>query len=172
MKIRTASISDLSAVTEVEAECFPPAEAAGRASMEQRLKTYPDHFWVLEDEGKIVGFVNGMVTDEMHLSDDMYDDASLHDENGAWQMIFGVDTVPAYRKRGCASKLLTYVIGEAKKQNRRGLVLTCKDALVQFYAKFGFVDEGMSESVHGGVPWHEMRLTFILKGMELCPGGL
>ncbi len=144
MKIRTASISDLSAVTEVEAECFPPAEAAGRASMEQRLKTYPDHFWVLEDEGKIVGFVNGMVTDEMHLSDDMYDDASMHDENGAWQMIFGVDTVPAYRKRGCASKLLTYVIG----------------------------DEGMSESVHGGVPWHEMRLTFILKGMELCPGGL
>ena len=150
MKIRTASISDLSAVTEVEAECFPPAEAAGRASMEQRLKTYPDHFWVLEDEGKIVGFVNGMVTDEMHLSDDMYDDASMHDENGAWQMIFG----------------------EAKKQNRRGLVLTCKDALVQFYAKFGFVDEGMSESVHGGVPWHEMRLTFILKGMELGPGGL
>ena len=59
------------------------------------------------------------------------------------------------------------VSGEAKKQNRRGLVLTCKDALVQFYAKFGFVDEGMSESVHGGVPWHEMRLTFILKGMEL-----
>ena len=45
-------------------------------------------------------------------------------------------------------------------QGRRGLVLTCKDRLVHYYAKFGFVSEGVSSSTHGGVVWYQMRLTF------------
>lgn len=53
----------------------------------------------------MVGFVNGLVTDEPNLQDQMYEDAALHDERGAWQMIFGVDTIPSYRRRGCAGQL-------------------------------------------------------------------
>ena len=49
---------------------------------------------------------------------------------------------------------------QARTQGRRGLVLTCKERLVHFYAKIGFVDEGISESTHGGVVWHKMRLMF------------
>lgn len=52
------------------------------------------------------------------------------------------------------------MIGEAKAQGRRGVVLTCKDALVHYYAKFGFVDEGISQSTHGDVVWRQMRVTF------------
>ena len=82
---------------------------------------------------------------QMNLTsgDEMYEDASLHNENGAWQMIFGVDTIPEYRCRGCAAALLNHVICEAKAQGRKGLVLTCKDKLVHYYAKFGFVSEGV-----------------------------
>ena len=47
-----------------------------------------------------------------------------------------------------------------KKQERKGLVLTCKDHLVHYYAKFGFENEGVSESEHGGVKWNQMRLKF------------
>ena len=49
---------------------------------------------------------------------------------------------------------------DARQQGRRGLVLTCKDRLVPYYAKFGFADEGMSDSNHGGVAWHQMRVRF------------
>ena len=42
----------------------------------------------------------------------------------------------------------------------QGLVLTCKDRLVHYYAGFGFVSEGVSGSTHGGVVWYQMRLTF------------
>ena len=56
--------------------------------------------------------------------------------------------------------LLKRAIDDAGKQGRRGLVLTCKERLVPYYAKFGFVNEGVSSSTHGGVTWHQMRLTF------------
>ena len=161
MNIRNGRISDVDELTAIEAECFPAAEAAERKSFEDRLKHYADHFWILEDDnGKIISFVNGMVTDEEHLTDKMYENASMHNENGAWQMIFGVNTLPKYRKNGYAETVLRRVIDDAKKQGRKGLVLTCKEKLIHFYGKLGFVDEGVSDSEHGGVMWHEMRLTF------------
>lgn len=161
MNIRNGRISDVDELTAIEAECFPAAEAAERKSFEDRLKHYADHFWILEDDnGKIISFVNGMVTDEEHLTDKMYENASMHNENGAWQMIFGINTLPKYRKNGYAEMVLRRVIDDAKKQGRKGLVLTCKEKLIHFYGKLGFVDEGVSDSEHGGVVWHEMRLTF------------
>ena len=158
--IRTATLADLEELTQVEAACFPPAEAATREEFRARLAAYPDHFWLLYDRGRLVSFVNGMVTQEADLADEMYDNANLHNENGPWQMIFGVDTRPAYRRRGCAQLLLERVIADARDQGRKGLVLTCKEHLLHYYAKFGFVSEGISQSVHGNVQWYQMRLTF------------
>ena len=160
MLIRTATIEDLDAVTAVEAECFPPAEAATRSDFEQRLAHYSNHFWLMFDEDKLIAFVDGMVTDTADLTDDMYEDASLHKEDGAWQMIFGVNTIPEYRRHGCAGALIQRAISDARAQGRKGLVLTCKDKLIHYYAKFGFVNEGVSASVHGNVTWYQMRLTF------------
>lgn len=160
MRIRTASEADLEAITKIEEICFPAAEAAGRKSFANRLEVFPNHFWLLEDEGNIIGFVNGMVTDKSWLSDDMYEDAKLHDEKGRWQMIFGLDVLPQYRCQGCGAMLLEHVIACAKEQGRSGIVLTCKDKLIPYYEKFGFVNEGRSASVHGQVTWNDMRLTF------------
>ena len=160
MLIRTASMQDLDAVSLVEAECFPAAEAATRADFEHRLTYYSNHFWLLFDNEKLVSFVDGFVTNAADLTDDMYENAALHDEEGAWQMIFGVNTSPTYRHRGCAALLLERAIEDARSQGRKGLVLTCKEWLIHYYAKFGFVNEGVSESVHGNAVWYQMRLTF------------
>lgn len=161
MHIRTATPADAAALAAVEAACFPPAEAATAEEIADRLACYADHFWLLEeDDGTLVSFVDGMVTDESKLRDEMYETAALHNENGTWQMIFGVNTLPAYRRRGCAGAVLERVIADARAQGRRGCVLTCKDKLVHYYEKFGFVNEGVSQSIHGGVVWYDMRLTF------------
>ena len=90
----------------------------------------------------------------------MYENAALHNESGAWQMIFGVNTLPAYRRQGCAGRVMERVIADARAQGRRGCVLTCKAALVHFYETFGYVNEGRSTSTHGGAEWYDMRLTF------------
>ena len=160
MLIRTATMEDLEAVAAVEAECFPPAEAATKEAFAKRLEYYGNHFWLMYDGDKLISFVDGFVTDEADLTDEMYEKAELHKEHGAWQMIFGVNTVPSYRKRGCAGELIKRAIADAKAQGRKGLVLTCKDRLISYYAKFGFVNEGVSESVHGNAVWNQMRLTF------------
>lgn len=159
--IRTATLQDLDAVTAVEAACFPPAEAASKDEFYDRLTYYANHFWLLFEGDTLISFVDGMVTDDKDLTDDMYARAALHNEQGAWQMIFGVNTMPLYRKNGYAGRLLQAAIADARRQKRRGLVLTCKDRLISYYGEFGFLDEGVtSKSVHGGAIWHQMRLTF------------
>jgi predicted GNAT family acetyltransferase len=160
MLIRTATIEDLNAVAAVEAACFPPAEAATIEEFKERLKYYANHFWLMFDEDKLIAFVDGFATDEHDLTDDMFAKAELHNENGKWQMIFGVNTIPEYRKHGYAGMLIKRAIDDAKHQGRLGLVLTCKDKLVNYYSKFGFVNEGKCDSQHGGVSWNQMRLTF------------
>ena len=154
-------MEDLTAIAAVEAECFPAAEAAVKAEFEQRLRYYGNHFWLMFDGDRLIAFVDGFVTDEPDLTDEMYERAEMHNEEGKWQMIFGVNTIPQYRKRGYAGELIQRAIDDAKVQGRDGLVLTCKDRLVDYYAKFGFVNEGKSgKSQHGGVSWNQMRLVF------------
>lgn len=160
MEIRTATIQDLDAITALEAACFPPAEAASKESFRERLNAFGDHFWLLFDGDVPVSMVNGMVTDLPDLTDAMYHDAGMHDPEGAWQMIFGVDTHPDYRRKGYAERVLNHVIAEVKEQGKAGLVLTCKEELLHYYAKFGFVSEGLSASDHGGAVWYQMRLSF------------
>ena len=160
MEIRTAKLEDLEAITAVEAECFPAAEAATKEEFAERLAYYAEHFWLLFDDDRLIAFVDGMVTDETDLNDEMYEKAQLHNPEGTWQMIFGVNTLPDYRKQGYAGKLIEAAIADAKAQGRKGLVLTCKEKLLHYYAKFGFVNEGVSSSTHGNVLWYQMRLTF------------
>ncbi len=161
MIIRNATMQDLEQIAAVEAECFPTAEAATREEFQARIQSYGDHFWLMFDGEKLIAFVDGFVTDEANLTDEMYEQAFMHDANGAWQMIFGVNTIPEYRRQGCAAALLRRAVDDAKKQGRKGLVLTCKEALIPYYSRFGFEDEGISDkSVHGNVVWHQMRLTF------------
>lgn len=160
MIIRTATMDDLQAMAAVEAECFPAAEAATEEEFAERLKYYGNHFWLMFEEEKLIAFVDGFVTDEPNLTDEMYEKAELHNENGAWQMIFGVNTIPSHRRHGYAGRLIQRAIEDAKAQGRKGLVLTCKDRLVSYYAKFGFKNEGVSESTHGNVVWYQMRLEF------------
>ncbi|MGM9760120.1 MAG: GNAT family N-acetyltransferase [Parabacteroides sp.] len=158
--LRRATWADLDAVTALEAACFPPAEAADREAFDWRLRSYASHFWVLEMAGRIISFVNGPVTRESDLVDEMFASPRFCDESGEWQMIFGVATHPDYQRQGWASLVMRRFIADAKENGCKGVVLTCKELKIPFYARFGYQDEGISSSTHGGVPWHQMRLTF------------
>jgi ribosomal protein S18 acetylase RimI-like enzyme len=160
MIIRKATLLDLSAVTAIEAACFPAAEAATEHDFRARLQVYPNHFWLLEDNHSLVGFINGMVTNEPVIHDEMYVNAHLHNESGNWQAIFGVNTLPECRCRGYAAKMMQQVIEDAKAEARKGCILNCKEVLVHYYEKFGFTNMGRSKSTHGGAVWYDMQLIY------------
>lgn len=153
------SDDDLS-LSELENLCFPEAEAATLDTFKKRLEKYKDQFIVAELDGKVIGVVNGPVTMEADLTDEMYADTNYHVENGQWKMIFGVDTHPDFRGQHLASRSMERTIEKARAEGRKGLVLTCKENLIGFYERFGFVNEGISGSEHGGALWYQMRLQF------------
>lgn len=157
---RTAQPSDLDRVTEIEYICFPAEQAATRAAFEQRIKTFPSHFILLEHEGTPIGFVNGAVLDARYIEDEMYERTDSHNERGAYQSVYGLDVLPEYRGRGLAHKLMAQLIDQAKKEGRRGVTLTCLDEKIGFYETMGFKNEGVSDSSHGGVVWNNMIFEF------------
>ena len=158
--IRQAEVCDLDTVTELEKSCFPIAEAADRKAFELRLRNYPECFYILEKDGKVISMINGMTTNCNDLCDEMYSGTDMYAPDGKWLMLFGVATLPENQHVGFASQLMKSVIDDAKKRSRNGIVLTCKKELIPFYEKFGYISEGISHSEHGGAVWYQMRLTF------------
>ena len=166
-RIKKASLKDLEQVAEVEAVCFPAAEAADREAFRARLSSFPGHFLVMEEEGKIIGFINGMVTDQETITDDLFHNAALHREDGMWQSVFGLDVLPEYRRRGLAGRLMEAFLEAARQEGRRGCILTCKERLIHYYEKFGYCTLGVSASVHGGAVWYDMKLDFQEEGKKV-----
>ena len=80
MKITYAEEKDIAAIAAAESACFPPAEAATEQEFVERIKYYGNHFWLLYDADKLIAFVDGFVTDEPDLTDDMYENACMHNE--------------------------------------------------------------------------------------------
>ncbi len=158
--VRRASIEDLELVSMIEKACFLPAEAASKESFEERLRIFPECFWIVEREGSALGFINGAVINQKIIDDEMYADAKCHVPDGEWQTVFGINTLPEYRKQGLGGIMLKALIDTAKEDGRKGCVLTCKDYLLHYYESFGFVSMGVSASTHGGAKWNDMILEF------------
>ncbi len=160
LQIRNAVKDDLDILEKIEKTCFPEAEAASRMAIFLRLKEFADHFWIIEADGKAIGFIDGAVTDEITIDDSMFEDASLHKPDGDYQAVFGLNVLPEYRRNGYGAMLMQALIDDAKAAGRKGCILTCKETLIHYYEKFGYVNQGISKSEHGGAVWYDMLLEF------------
>ncbi len=171
MEVRRATIEDIEELARLEALAFPKEEAASKERIAERMMRFPDYCWILCEIGPnvpgtngpkvetILAYINGIATDEKDLQDIMYEDPAMHHADGKNLMIFSVVTNPLYLHRGYASYLMDFVIKDCRK-SKQALVLTCKEHLVGFYQKFGYKEEGISVSSHGGAIWHQMRYTY------------
>ena len=160
MEVREAVNEDLNEIIAIEEECFPESESAKEEDIRKRFFAFKENFFVAIEDGEVVGFINGCTTNSPELPDELYHDTSLHNPNGAYQTVFGLDVLPKYRRNGIAENLLNYFIQISKARGKKGIVLTCKDYLVHYYKKFGFEHKGVSASSHGGAKWNDMVLIF------------
>ena len=101
MEIRKGTMADLEAVAAVEARCFPPEQAATKEQFRDRLRAYPEGFWLLWDGEILVGFLDGMVSGSPELTDVMFADASLHDPKAWWDFSTAWSPVPRSSPMSC-----------------------------------------------------------------------
>jgi len=158
--IRNVQPKDLDECYVVETACWPPEEAAVIGTIRLRINTFPQGFFVAELDGRVIGMVNGACTNKDDISDEELKQLIGHDVDGRNMVIFALGVLPAFQKRGIARQLIQHFIEEVRQNKKEKVLLICKDYLIPYYEKLGFIHAGLSRSTHGGAEWHEMRLSF------------
>lgn len=95
----------------------------------KRFDAFKENFIIAEDNGKIIGFINGCTTDLPELPDELYHNVQLHKKHGDYQTIFGLDVLPDYRRNGVAAQLMNYFIELSKERGKRGWFLHARFTL-------------------------------------------
>lgn len=99
----------------------------------------------------MIGYINGPVIKERYISDDLFKNVPANNSEGGYISVLGLVVAPNYQGQGIAGRLLNYFENLAKNQHRHGVTLTCRESLISFYEKYGYRNEGVSESCHGGI---------------------
>ena len=158
MKIRQVKKEDLAAICNIELLTFPPQEAASYETFLYRHIHFPQSFFLAESgDGAIAAFLSGRpvdIADDAGIDDKMYEN-SLFPEGDAFALL-SINTLPDLQGKGFASALITHAIGEAASLGCRRMILACKEEKITFYEQFGFRQQGLSVSEHGGAVWYDM----------------
>lgn len=157
--ISNAAAADIDALHEIEVLSFSAEKAATYEAFEYRLKNFPEWFFKAEYNGKIVGLIDGSVSNNTYITDDLYEADGGFDKDGENLLIFGLAVHPDFRKRGVAHKLMKRALYEAKQAGKSRVSLTCKEALIGFYESFGYSNHGISKSVLGDVVSYDMEIN-------------
>jgi ribosomal protein S18 acetylase RimI-like enzyme len=156
VQIRNVKKEDLADLVILEHRCFLKTEAATEEAFKKRIENIPDSFFVAEEDDVIVGLINGPVIDNASITDDLFSEIKTNSTSGGHQTVLGLAVSPEYQNLGIAGMLLAHLEKDAKDKHRETITLTCKKNLVGFYEKHGYVNQGVSNSEHGGVTWYNM----------------
>lgn len=94
------------------------------------IRTQNSEIYVIEDDNKIVSTIKCII------------EQKLHNNFKCVGHIEDLVTLPEYRNKGLASKLLTYAINECKKHNIYKIILSTNENNLPFYIKNGFIKKG------------------------------
>ncbi|MCD8199962.1 MAG: GNAT family N-acetyltransferase, partial [Coriobacteriaceae bacterium] len=124
-ELRNIRPEEAAAAAEIEQVCFPPEQACTREEMMARAEQVPELFLVAveRETGTVAGYINGIATDEEHLLDAFYADASLNDPDGDTVMILGVCVLPEHEGQGLARAMMRTYVAREQERGRRRLVL-------------------------------------------------
>jgi len=156
--IRNVLPKDLDECFQVEISGFTPEEAASKETIQLRMDTFPQGFFVAEIDGRVIGILNSASTDKDDISDEELKQLIGHDPNGKNMVVFALAVLPEYRKQGIARQLMQRFTEQARKLEKENILLLCKRHLVTYYESMGFEHMSLSKSTHGGAEWHEMQL--------------
>jgi GNAT superfamily N-acetyltransferase len=146
---RLADLADSKSIATLELASYPADEAADEENIKKRMTEARPYFVVWENEGKLVGFMNGTLTSAKELThESMY----KHEPEGSLLCIHSVVVDPAMRRKGVGSAMLRDYTKQVKEEASsvvEEIRLICKENLIGFYIAGGFALLGPSPVVHG-----------------------
>ncbi len=158
VKIRQVQEKDLEECWNIESSSYPASEAAPKERIKIRIKTYPQGFIIAELDGKVIGMINGASTNEDNIHNEKLWDMREHIENGKNIGIFSVAVLEEHRGKGISRLLMKKFIENSKKMNKEKILLFCKESMIKYYERYGFVYAGKSKAKWGESEWHDMYL--------------
>lgn len=154
--IRQVEANDLHALLAIEQASFTEAEAATEEAFERRIEKIADSFFVAEQDGRVIGLINGPVVHTEFITDDLFKEIVENPAVGGHQTILGLAVMPEKRGLRAGQKLLESLEQSARAKQRETVTLTCLTHLVSYYERLGYVNKGISSSTHGGEHWFNM----------------
>ncbi len=149
--------ADLDRCFNIESNCYT-SEGAIKERIKKRIETFPQGFLVAEIGIQIVGIINSASTDKEDIADERFKDMIGHVPSGKNIVIFSLAVLPEFQGRGISALLMGKFVEISKKLGKKNILLICKENMVEYYRRYGFVLLGRSKSEHGGFEWYEMRL--------------
>ncbi|HEP1536920.1 TPA: GNAT family N-acetyltransferase [Streptococcus pyogenes] len=156
MLIRQVQGCDLEVIATIESDNFSPQEATTRAVLEERIRLIPDTFLVALIDQEIVGYIEGPVVTTPILEDSLFHGVTKNPKTGGYIAITSLSIAKHFQQQGVGTALLAALKDLVVAQQRTGLILTCHDYLISYYEMNGFINQGISESQHGGTLWYQM----------------
>jgi ribosomal protein S18 acetylase RimI-like enzyme len=159
ISFRQAVPSDAPRCYEIETTAYEGDEAATLEKIAIRIGQYPQGFLLLQENDRIVGFINCGCAHQVVMSDEAFKELVGHDGDAPNVVIMSVVVDPAEQGKGYAKKLMVEFIDRMRAMDKKTIHLMCKDQHVPLYEKMGYRYVKPSASDHGGMAWHEMVMT-------------
>lgn len=107
IEFRNILSDELNQAIRIEQICFPPNEACTPIIMGERIAKASELFLVAVDRStnELVGFLDGISTNECKFRDEFFTDINMYDINGKNIMLLGLDVLPEYRGKGVANSI-------------------------------------------------------------------
>ena len=158
--IRQVKKKDLDGCYGIESLCYT-TEGATKKKIKKRIEIFPQGFLVAEFQNKIIAMINSDSTNKEDISDEKLKNMVDHTPKGKNIVIFSLAVLPEFQKKGISKLLMKKFIQISKKLNKKKILLLCKEDLIEYYKKYGFVYAGKSKSKQGGFEWYEMYLPLL-----------
>lgn len=156
MQIRYARLEDLEEVHTIEQANFSPEEQIAKKVLAFYLEHENKTCLVMEDAGKIAGYILTLPTEHETVTDDLFERLELKGGCLSHLAIVSLSVAETYKGQGVGTLLLAAIKELAVQGSYKGISLTCKDYLLSYYGLYQFEDLGISTSQFGGKIWYDM----------------
>lgn len=158
LSFRQVQASDLAPCYALESSAYEGDEAASEARIARRIAAYPQGFLVLEKDGELIGFINSGCAQVVAMSQEEFKELIGHDPQAPHVVIMSVVIAPVWQGQGYAGILMREFVSRMRLADKHSINLMCKQVHVSLYERLGYHYLQPSDSDHGGVSWHEMRM--------------